>query len=316
MGEPILSNFECPFCGQAGNRTKEHVWAQWLHKTAGAQALLDGTHGERSVRTFHVLQRDEEGRYYGEDEKVGSYAKWLPNFTVPVCGVCNSGWMSALEGGVRILLEPYLFGRSRLHLSPSDLRMLTTWATKSWMAYSLGRAAPTNPFSAAEYRTMAADPKPLDRSCVWLLQSDSPYAQVGMAIETTLVSRTEAPPDRTAPDNSAFAFLAVGSLVMIMLLLPDEAPDELFEGWSPPLTASPTVRRCWPDPVAQDLPAGSVPADDFEAFLAYPPQLFEAVGLPVHEGISDEEFAVFLQDYEDGASPADLRRQAAARDID
>jgi hypothetical protein len=305
-----VNHFECPFCGQAGNKTKEHVWAQWLHKTAGAQALLDGTHGERSVRTFRVLQRDEEGRYYRGDETVRSYATWLPNFTVPVCKTCNGGWMSTIEGDVKARLEPYLFGRSPLHLSPSDLRTLTTWATKSWMAYSLGRATQLNPFSQSEYRAMAADPKPLDRSWAWLLQSESSYAQVGMAIESTLISPTEAPHDRTAPDNSAFAFLAVGSLVMIVLLLPDEAPAELFEGWSPPLTDSPAVRRCWPDPVAQDFPTGSVPADEFEAFLAYPPQLFEAVGLPVHEGVSDEEFAVYVQEYEDGASPADLRRRA------
>lgn len=181
-GDEMARYLDCPFCGQRGERTKEHVWAQWLHETAGAQALLDSTHGERIPREFPGIRKDADGRYQRVVEILGSYAKWLPNIKVDVCKGCNGGWMSVLENQVGSILSPLIDGGSPVRLTVDDLRTLTTWATKSWMAYALTRPEQQNPFTEDEYRGMAASPGPLGRSLVWLLHSDDGRAQVSMGM--------------------------------------------------------------------------------------------------------------------------------------
>ena len=47
---------DCPFCGQTGIRTREHVWAQWLHDTEGAKVVLDGTIGCRRSRSIQCAR--------------------------------------------------------------------------------------------------------------------------------------------------------------------------------------------------------------------------------------------------------------------
>lgn len=134
-----MSNVNCPFCGDRGLKTKEHVWGQWLHETPGAKALLDGTHGERVPRTFSFIRKDEDGHYRRVDASGGYGAKWLPNVTVPVCEACNTKWMSALEDQAKAIVGPFIFDRIPVRLSAHDLRSLTTWGTTSWMAYALTR---------------------------------------------------------------------------------------------------------------------------------------------------------------------------------
>lgn len=302
----------CPFCGQRGRKTKEHVWAQWLHETAGATSLLEGTHGERIPRDHRVLRKDLQGRYQRVDEAPGPYAKWLPNVTVEVCQGCNSGWMSGLENQAKAILGPFVLDHSAVQLSTDELRALTTWATKSWMAYALTRPTQWNPFSEAEYRTMVASPEPLRRSRVWLMHAQEPRAHVGMAIESTLISSQHPPDIEATQDNTAYAYLAVATVVMIMFLVPPEAPDqlvdELVEALVPPIVSSPTVRRCWPDPRPQDFPLGVVPDADLAALIDIPSGFFHERGLHA-DGITDAESAAVLQEFLEGADPTERRRR-------
>lgn len=309
FGDLLGKYVDCPFCGQPGKRTKEHVWAQWLHDTAGAKYLLEGTHGERIPRKVQVLRKDQHGRYQPVVETPEPYAKWLPNVTVEVCQKCNGGWMSRLEGEAKTILGPFILENSTVRLLADDLRTLTTWATKSWMAYALTCPTQQNPFTEAEYRAMAAFPGPLRRSRVWLMHSQGPRAHVGMGILATLLSFQQPPPDlETTQNNTAFAYLAVATVVMVMLLVPEEAPDELVDALSPPMLSSSNVRRSWSNPRAQFFPLGVLPSADLAAFMDFAQQVIEAVGLPT-EGLTDADAAAVLQEFLDGADPSDLRQR-------
>lgn len=282
-----------------------------MRQTAGAKALLAGAHGERVAATHAVTRKNSEGRYESISEDVGHRARWLPNITVDVCGSCNSGWMSGLEEQAKGILDPFLRSAASFHLSRDDLRVLSTWATKSWMAYALGRHAQFNPFSEAEYRAMAASPRPLGRSRIWLMQADEPYSQVALALESTLLSPLDGPPPdfETVRDNTAYAYLAVGSVVLVMLLMPAWAcSDEAFDAFMLPIPSSETVRRIWPNPSAQDFPLGVIPDGELARFIGLVPQIFPAVSMPVH-GLTDVDTADILRQFREGASVGDLWNQ-------
>lgn len=283
------------------------MWAQWLHGSAGAKTLLEGTHGERIPRNHPVLRKDQHGRYQTVVETRGPYAKWLPNVTVWVCHECNAGWMSRLENDAKAILGPFIFECSTLRLSANDLERLATWATKSWMAYALTGPTQRNPFSEAEYRAMVKSPQPLSRCRLWLTHAQEPRAHVSMGIASTLLSFDQTPPDLEATqDNLAFAFLGVATVVMVMLLLPTEAPDEIAEVLSPPMLSTPEVRRIWPTPRPQFFPLGVLPDANLAAFMDFPPRVFEAMGLPT-AGLTDADTTAVLQEFRDGADATDLR---------
>lgn len=100
-------NVVCPFCGLTGVRTDEDVWAQWMHATTGAIALLEDAHREPIQPEHSRLHRGGDGRYQHEAVKTRT-AKWLPNVKVDVCATCNNGWMSDLETAAKKILGPFV----------------------------------------------------------------------------------------------------------------------------------------------------------------------------------------------------------------
>lgn len=299
----------CPFCGETGIRSAEHVWAQWMHDTPGAIELLRETHGERVPREYSKLKRDEDGRYRYALGDLGPMARWLPNVKVPVCRACNGGWMSQLEQCVKSILGPFVLeGKRPLRLSSDDLTTIAAWATKSWMAYALLRPAHQNPFTLDEYRSMASSPAPLVRAQVWLLHSTEPGAHVAMGMDSSLISLEGLPPELgEAQDNWAYAYLAVSTVVLAMQLLPAGAPDGMADVLSPPMLRHPLSRRIWPDLRRQYFPLGIVPDDLVASLRRYPQAVFEGVGLPTL-GLTDDDAAAVLEQFLAGSDPAELRQ--------
>lgn len=280
--------FTCPFCGQPGRSTREHVWAKWLHEYEGAQVLLAGTHGERTPTRGQVVAKGVDGRNRFEPTPSRHVATLLPNVTVDVCWECNTGWMSALEMRVKQMLSPFLDEGIAVTLDSEDLTALAAWATKSWMAYALLRPAQHNPFTTAEYRAIASDQLPIPRSLVWLLHSTGPRAHVGLALESILITQG-APESIEAPANSGFGLLAAHTVVLFMALPPPEPPPGLVDvAFAPPTTGLPGVRRVWPTLRPQYFPLEPVTDDALEALIAYPREFADVVGLPV-EGLTDDE---------------------------
>ncbi|MFE0134649.1 hypothetical protein ACFWY6_24255 [Streptomyces sp. NPDC059037] len=301
---------DCPFCGERGKKTKEHVWAQWLHKTEGARKLLADTHGERIQRNQSALRKDQNGRYQAVEVSPGPYAKWLPNVTVSVCEDCNCGWMSHLEGEAKDILAKFIFDGGTLQLTEGNLQTLATWASKSWMAYALTLAAHQNPFTRADYRAMASSPRPFHGGRILLMHSEEPIAHVGMGITSWLLSSGDSVPDmETTPDNTGYAYLAVATVVLIMTFVPPTAEAAgVADIFAPQLESSPLVQRAWPDPRPQDFPLGALPPGTLADFLVAAEQTREAVGLPT-EGLTDDDLAGVLDQYWNGVDPAQLRRR-------
>jgi len=300
---------ECPFCGQNGVRTKEHVWAQWLHDNQGAKALLHGTHGERIPKPTDVLGRGGDGRYVIQSSPAGQYAKWLPNLTVDVCGDCNNGWMSVLESQAKDLLEPLFRTGRPIRLTATNLTTLTVWATKSWMAYALAGPQQRNPFTLSEYRQIADSQSPLGRSMVWLMHSQDDQAHVGIGVSPGLLTMGVPPNGLDAQDNSGFGYLAANTLVMFMSLLPPGAPDGIAERlFIPQSVTIRTVRRIWPAPRPQYFPLGELPPAALAALLQYPELFWENLGLPT-VGLTEDDAQQAMQRFLDGASPTALREE-------
>lgn len=303
---PVSKYVACPFCGRRGLRTKEHVWAQWLHETEGARTLLQGTVGERIPTPDQVVSRSEAGRYELRTDKPGRYAKWLPNVTVDVCKECNTGWMSRLENSAKAILGPFVFDGSSLRLSPDDLHVLAAWATKSWMAYALTRPRQFNPFSDDDYRLMSTSPAALDRSRIWLMHSKAGPAHVAMEISSTYLGFGP-PDDLEVPDNAAFAYLAASTVVFVMLLVPDDGPQDMAEVMTLPSLRIEQVLRIWPTPPPQSFPTEEVPEDVLLGLIGDGLSLWEVIGLPV-VGLTDADAAQVHRDFLDGEDPAVLRR--------
>ena len=197
-----------------------------------------------------VLDRGPDGAYEARDADGRAIAQWLPNVTVAVCDDCNGGWMSRLENEAKRILGPFIFeGQRVLRLSVDDVTLLATWTTKSWMAYALLYPQQHNPFTENEYRTMVADPAPLARSGIWIMHSREPIAHVSMGLATLFTFGT--PGDLTMPANTAYAFLAVSTVVFFMVLVPEGAPALAPDtpsrggGLAPPMLDEYGVRRIW-----------------------------------------------------------------------
>jgi hypothetical protein len=308
---------ECPFCGELGRGSNEHVWAQWIHVTPGARSLLASSHGERVPNDRTIIRRQDDGRLRREPQNRGTFARHLPHVTVRVCAACNGGWMSNLESAAKNILQPFLFeDYSALSLTVPDLTTLATWATKTWMAYALTRTEQENPFNEQEYRSMVTTPRPLDRTSIWLLHSTDPRAHVGVGISSTLLGFGD---DLGAgnldidADNTAFAYLAVSTVVMFMLRLPESAPPFTEQLFTPPQLGSAAVRRIWPDPHDQAFPVGTMSDKNLGGLLDFPRALFDQISLPVH-GLDESGRGDVIAQYLAGANPRDLR--AAANDLE
>ena len=299
----------CPFCGQIGERSKEHVWAQWLHETPGAQYLLSESHGERIPNEQTFVSRTSDGRLERRTSSLGAYARDLPHLTVWVCRKCNSGWMSQLEEDAKRLLGPFILGgRQVVKLSEDDLRRLAGWATKSWMAYSLTRSNISNPFSDADYRSIATSSLPVGRCLIWLLHSHEARAHVGIGITSTYLEQVAKPPMDLVEvaDNCAFAYLAVASCVLFMLRVPEDFPLEVEWTMVPPQLRTYGTRQIWPSQRRQYFPLDVMPDYDFDRLLDYPRLLAEAIALPTI-GLTKQERAEVVQQFLDGTDPQELR---------
>ena len=291
--------FICPFCGQDGQKTREHVWAQWLRAYDGPQALLSESHGERHPFESRFLLAGYDGRHRSHTSSSGHVAELLPNVTVDVCHACNTGWMSNLERTVKAMLARFLEQDSAVVLKSDDLQALTAWATKSWMAYALLRPRQHNPFSESEYRAMAEAQTPIPRSLVWLMHSTDATAYVGIAVHPIPMTSGEQV-KLDAPANSGFCFLAANTVVIFMAIpppgVPQDAADFIF---TPPTGQLDSVRRIWPDLRPQYFPIDSLPDGAVDALVEFPAEFADLVGLPT-EGLTNEEAESVARDWFEG----------------
>src|SRR5688572_7184046 len=110
-----MRTIRCVFCSETATRSKEHVWPQWLQDALSVRENVSAW-VHRSVVGNAVSRR------------VQNTASILLGH---VCGQCNNGWMSEIEGGVRVLMQsllPEVAGRT---LSAKEATDLALWAFKT-----------------------------------------------------------------------------------------------------------------------------------------------------------------------------------------
>lgn len=293
--------FHCPFCGNQGKRTAEHVWARWMRSTPGARQLLVGATGRRLKVATQDLDLGVDGKYQLVDGESVPVAELLPHVTVDVCLTCNTGWMKRLEDAVKHLLAPWTKVGWPVNLDRGSQVLLSAWATKSWMAYALSQRKDTGPFSDAERRAMAAGPAPFDRSRVWTMQSDAPTAYVGMGLLPTLITPDGEVPDLTsAPNNAGFGYLAYNGLVFFAAVAP-AADSPLLDLIEELVDDVGFAKRIWPPSGEEFFPTRCAPAPAMSELLGIAGSFERYAALPV-VGLSASEVQEVRSTYAAGGA--------------
>lgn len=302
---PDPAGFRCPFCDRAAVRENEHVWAKWMGKSPAARQLVKGSHGRRIERTDAAVRLGDSGKYESCEGRPQRVAELLPHVQIDVCRSCNGGWMKGLEDRVKALLSPWSKVGWPVRLAPEDQTLLATWATKSWMAYTLLSGEMKNPFRTSEYRAISSLPQPLGRSRVWLIHSDAPSAYVGMGISSTLLDLDSPRPDMsTAPDNAGFAYLAFAEWVFFLVLAPHD--NEVLDLLESDVPSIPTATRIWPPSEELVFPTATASSSDLSRLLAIPGDFDRALGLPVI-GLTPQEIEEVREAFLAGVEPWQIR---------
>jgi hypothetical protein len=103
----------CAFCGATAKLTGEHVFGDWLSKIG--------------------LDPDPVPHLGSPLNRVGRELGTKPPFRTTVkkvCGSCNGGWMSDLEGVARRVMTPFILGEPGV-IQPEDLGAVAAWVQKT-----------------------------------------------------------------------------------------------------------------------------------------------------------------------------------------
>ena len=106
----------CIFCGRKGNKSKEHLWPEWMHEYL--PYVGDGNH-IRESNTFQWKTPVDEKKLKRQGQL------FTTKFRV-VCSDCNNGWMSRLEEAVKPMFLKMIRGE-KVSLHKSDQELLSRW---------------------------------------------------------------------------------------------------------------------------------------------------------------------------------------------
>lgn len=128
----------CRFCATPltrSNATREHVIPRWTRKLTAVSDHFRIDPDAGKVRWSFSAQPVP-----GTDQ-VQVAPTELPNkhrhpsyVTVPVCAVCNNGWLSDLEQQVIPVITPLAEGDA-LELSPDEAQLIARWVAKTAIAF-------------------------------------------------------------------------------------------------------------------------------------------------------------------------------------
>jgi hypothetical protein len=142
----------CIFCG-AAETTKEHVWPNWAARRMSSVGPVD--------HWLHVVQD-------GEGDTDRSWPQKQFTLTVgAVCGTCNNGWMSKLEGRLKPLFEAAFDGKVT-RLGASMQRDLAAWALKTAMMAVAAENVTQSLFPASAYADLLANVEPPADMRLWV----------------------------------------------------------------------------------------------------------------------------------------------------
>jgi hypothetical protein len=134
----------CVFC-ESGQPTREHALPAWI------SAELPGS---------GLFRFDQAGKQW--------LSKDAGKIVKAVCGDCNNGWMSDLEGQAKPVLAPAIRGE-QLVFSVADQLIVGRWAAKTALMCEMARlAAPGDFTSRPQHRHLFRRQEPAPGTYVWL----------------------------------------------------------------------------------------------------------------------------------------------------
>jgi hypothetical protein len=232
----------CVFCGYSGKLTGEHVVGNWV-----ARSGLD----------LNPLPHEA-----GPLNHMGKSMGTRPPFrqTVrDVCGECNHGWMSRLEGIAQRVLTPCILGNSSV-LSSADLSAVAAWTQKTALTAMLVSSEQERKagygLPSAEYHALydLRDAlRPLPSSQFWI----GKYVGVrSWSVRVTpLVVRTAGRPEPARPQGYAMTVL-LGQMIICGVRFTTSTSI-------PQLAINRPLQPIWPDQADIGWPAGEIGDAEF-----------------------------------------------------
>jgi hypothetical protein len=186
---------QCLFCdNKAGSR--EHLWPAWIHERLQITTPTRIAIGKKPVQ-------------YSSSPEI---------IVKTVCGTCNNGWMSTLEGQC-VPLVGSLMQDISASLDDSQQSLLTAWALKTTMVTDSTNKTTRNLFyDKSEREKLRANYAIPERTKVWIGRaSKSSLAAIGTDIWIDM-------PPTPKVANGSVTTIVVGHLVIQVLsihVLPD-----------------------------------------------------------------------------------------------
>ncbi|MHB0971547.1 MAG: hypothetical protein ACYC7A_11405 [Thermoanaerobaculia bacterium] len=142
---PMESMKSCWFCETTltrGNKSKEHVFPDWLQRELHLEQVP-------ITPTWHA---EPLGELLDEREQT-----WGTLVAGRICAQCNNGWMSELEGKAIPVLLPLVRGELTVaEMSASGARIVAVWAVKTFL--SLSAAVQEKRAPRGHYHALHANP--------------------------------------------------------------------------------------------------------------------------------------------------------------
>ena len=129
----------CIFCGDSSRPlTLEHLAPLWLQEVMVGEGLMNHAY------------RDP-----GEEQPAREWSKVEPDFKARmVCGPCNHGWMSDLEGRAKPLLKPFIQGRADWRVNYRNASVAARWATKTALMFQASEGPHKRIFPSRLYHAL------------------------------------------------------------------------------------------------------------------------------------------------------------------
>lgn len=248
----MASRWKCAFCLEAGARSKEHVWPQWLRAAPAVESLLASAHGERFPFEYSDFEVTD-GRVSAVPRSV-NVARWVPQVTAPVCRSCNSGWMSRLEAKVKRFLGPVVLDGGTGRLSGGEALELARWAVKTSMTYQLALGMKQGCFTPAEMNQMARRQALPSRCKVWVHSLNGPLQFVATQYRGLVMPDAHHVEGLSLRDNLALTLIGIPHLILVVGVAPEANDLWLLDSLLPHGFGTASAPQIWPEPGGLNLP--------------------------------------------------------------
>lgn len=231
----------CVFCGAPPPLTKEHVIGKWIAKYTPKQG------------TYELIQQDANGqtrRIHGR-----TISQYQPKI---VCGKCNWGWMSDLEGRAETILgpmiKPHREGEVHVRMTVAQQRVVAAWATK--VALLIPYTSPTpDPASPHHLAQLYRHKRPPRSFAVWIGTYAGTGAYHAFARNRVRWVRLRSERGRNGEGAGHLVCFHVGHVIFVVFAgatwrpYTADAPRAAINGGMPRLW--PSTRRIveWPTPL-------------------------------------------------------------------